>query len=97
MNTIDTIKQSQRILVVDDNPMIHEATRLIRQWEQKDAARLRQVAHRLNGSAVNVSAEAVRENASRLEELGRDGNLTQAPGLIAQLRSNMESVKQPSA
>jgi hypothetical protein len=24
MNTIDTIKQSQRILVVDDNPMIHE-------------------------------------------------------------------------
>jgi HPt (histidine-containing phosphotransfer) domain-containing protein len=64
---------------------------------EQDAARLRLVAHRLKGSAANVSAEAVRENASRLEELGRDVNLTPAPGLIAQLRSNMESVKQPSA
>jgi HPt (histidine-containing phosphotransfer) domain-containing protein len=64
---------------------------------EQDATRLRLVAHRLKGSAANVSAEAVRENAGRLEELGRDGNLTTAPGLIAQLRSNMESVKPLSA
>jgi CheY-like chemotaxis protein/HPt (histidine-containing phosphotransfer) domain-containing protein len=59
----------------------------------QDAARLRLVAHRLKGSSANVSAEAVRENASRLEMLGLDGNLAAAPPLIAQLNSHIETVK----
>ena len=40
---------------------------------EQDAARLRLVAHRLKGSAANMSAETVRESASQLEELGRAG------------------------
>lgn len=61
--------------------------------KEQDAVRLRLVAHRLKGSAANVSAEAVRESASQLEVLGRDGNLEPAPDLVAQLRAGMELIK----
>jgi signal transduction histidine kinase/DNA-binding response OmpR family regulator/HPt (histidine-containing phosphotransfer) domain-containing protein len=64
---------------------------------EPDAARLRLVAHRLKGSAANVSAEAVRETASRLEVLGREGNLAPAPELVAQLSAELEAVKDPTA
>ena len=63
---------------------------------EQDAARLRLVAHRLKGSAANVSAEAVREIASRLEVLGREGNLATAPELLAQLRVHMGAIKNPT-
>jgi signal transduction histidine kinase/DNA-binding response OmpR family regulator len=60
---------------------------------EQDATRLRLVAHRIKGSAANVSAEAIRESASRLEILGRDGNLAAAPELLAQLRTHLDAVK----
>jgi signal transduction histidine kinase/DNA-binding response OmpR family regulator/HPt (histidine-containing phosphotransfer) domain-containing protein len=62
---------------------------------EQDAARLRLVAHRLKGSAANLSAEALRECASRLEVLGREGNLAPAADLVAQLRTGMAAVKPP--
>jgi hypothetical protein len=43
-----------------------------------------------------MSAEAVRESASRLEALGRDGNLAAAPELQAQLRAHLADVKDPT-
>ena len=58
-----------------------------------DATRIRLVAHRLKGAAANVSAEAVRECASRLEVLGRNGTLAPAPELHLQLRAHLETVK----
>jgi len=64
---------------------------------EQDAVRLRMVAHRIKGSAANVSAEAVREIASHLEILGRDGNLAPAPEFIARLRASMEAVKDSTA
>jgi len=63
---------------------------------EQDAARLRLVAHRVKGSAANVSAEGVRECASRLEVLGREENLVPASDLLAQLRARMEAVKDPT-
>jgi two-component system sensor histidine kinase/response regulator len=63
---------------------------------EQDAVRLRLVAHRLKGSAANVSAEAVRETASRLEILGRDGNLASSQELHAQLRTQLEAIKNPT-
>jgi len=61
---------------------------------EQDAARVRSVAHRLKGSAANVAATAVCESASRLEVLGRDGNLAAAPELAAQLRAHLDAVKE---
>ena len=60
---------------------------------ENDATRLRLVAHRIKGSAANVSAEAIRDCASRLEILGRDGNLAEAPEILAQLRAHWAAVK----
>jgi signal transduction histidine kinase/DNA-binding response OmpR family regulator/HPt (histidine-containing phosphotransfer) domain-containing protein len=61
-----------------------------------DAARVKLVAHRLKGAAANVSAEAVRHCASRLETLGRDGDLAAAPGNLAELRVLVEATRQPA-
>lgn len=72
---------------------VHELETAIR---EQDAVRLRLVAHRLKGSAANVSAEAVRESAGQLEILGRDGNLAAAPELQAQLRVHLEAIKDPT-
>jgi len=72
---------------------VHDLEAAIR---EQDAVRLRMVAHRIKGSAANVSAEAVRDTAGRLEILGRDGNLAAAPEILARLRVNLESVKSPA-
>ena len=69
---------------------VQELTTIIR---EQDATRLSLVAHRIKGSAANVSAEAIRESASRLEILGREGNLAAAPEIQAQLRAQLEAVK----
>jgi len=63
---------------------------------EQDTVRLRSVAHRLKGSAANVSAEAVRNCASQLEVLGRDGNLAEAPELQVQLRVHLTTIKAPT-
>jgi signal transduction histidine kinase/DNA-binding response OmpR family regulator/HPt (histidine-containing phosphotransfer) domain-containing protein/HAMP domain-containing protein len=64
---------------------------------EQDAKRLRQVAHRLKGTAANLSAEAVRECAARLELLAHDGNLGQAAELVALLRASMETIEASAA
>jgi signal transduction histidine kinase/DNA-binding response OmpR family regulator/HPt (histidine-containing phosphotransfer) domain-containing protein/HAMP domain-containing protein len=62
---------------------------------EQDAKRLRLVAHRIKGAAANMSAEAVRESASRLEVLGLNGNLTAAPEILDQLRARLTDIKAP--
>jgi signal transduction histidine kinase/DNA-binding response OmpR family regulator/HPt (histidine-containing phosphotransfer) domain-containing protein/HAMP domain-containing protein len=63
---------------------------------EQDAGRVELVAHRIKGSAANVSADAVRECASRLELAGRKKNLVPAPKLLEQLRANLENIKIPT-
>ncbi len=60
--------------------------------EQNDSGKVRMVAHRIKGSSANVSAEAVRESAGRLEALGREGTLAPAAELVVELRGRFESV-----
>ena len=59
---------------------------------EQDAARLTAIAHRLKGAAGNVSAEAVRETAAQLEELGRVGDLTLAAEAFVRLRAKAEAL-----
>lgn len=58
-----------------------------------NAAEARAVAHRLKGAAANVSALKLRDIASALETLGREGNLAPAQPLMVQLRLAVERVK----
>ena len=64
--------------------------------QAQDVTRVRMVAHRLKGAAANVSAEAVRETATQLENLGREGTLAPALELLARLRVQLEAVKDPT-
>jgi signal transduction histidine kinase/DNA-binding response OmpR family regulator/HPt (histidine-containing phosphotransfer) domain-containing protein/HAMP domain-containing protein len=58
-----------------------------------DARTVRAVAHRIKGSAANVSAEAVRTCAGELENVARSGELSAAAGLHARLRTAVEAVR----
>lgn len=60
--------------------------------EQRDLAAVEQTAHRLKGTAANVSAEAVRQVAAELEALGRNQDLGGAEVLVRQLFVEVERV-----
>lgn len=61
---------------------------------QKDSERVRLVAHRIKGSAANISAEALSECASRLERMGREKELGCAAETLDELRGRFEAVLQ---
>ena len=61
---------------------------------RQDAATTSAAAHRLKGSAANVSAESVRALAGELEVLGRSGDLSRAPALLARLGAATEAVRE---
>ena len=58
--------------------------------EDDDAAGLDASAHKLKGASASVSAEPIRRLAERLEACGRDGNLSDARGLLLQLQSEQD-------
>jgi signal transduction histidine kinase/DNA-binding response OmpR family regulator/HPt (histidine-containing phosphotransfer) domain-containing protein/HAMP domain-containing protein len=93
MGRQDLARRLIKIFLAQASADVQELETAIR---EQDAPRLRMVAHRIKGSAANMSAEAVRESASRLEALGRDGNLAAAPELQAQLRAHLADVKDPT-
>jgi len=45
---------------------------------QADASTLQRAAHTLKGSVGNFGADNIRESARRLEQMGREGDLTHA-------------------
>ncbi len=71
----------------------HDLRELESGIRDRDAARVRLVAHRLNGSAANVSAERIRDHAGQLEIAARDGHLDPAPGLLDQLRADFAAAE----
>jgi CheY-like chemotaxis protein/HPt (histidine-containing phosphotransfer) domain-containing protein len=93
MGRQDLARRLIQIFLIQASADMQELETAIR---EPDAQRLRMIAHRIKGSAANISAEAVRESASRLEALGRDGNLAAAPELQAQLRAHLADVKDPT-
>ncbi|MEZ4649993.1 MAG: response regulator [Candidatus Eisenbacteria bacterium] len=53
----------------------------------EDAPALNAAAHKLKGASASVSAEPIRRLAERLEECGRVSDLSVAPDLVSDLRS----------
>jgi HPt (histidine-containing phosphotransfer) domain-containing protein len=55
----------------------------------RDGQMLERAAHRLKGTAANLSAHRVVEVARRLEELGREGLFTEADATCAELEAEL--------
>ncbi len=61
--------------------------------QANDGDRVRRAAHSLKGMAGNFSARAVIATANQLEDAGQSGDLSCAPGLLAQLESDLRELK----
>ena len=57
--------------------------------ENEDAGRIISAAHRLKGSAANISAELLRQSAAQIETCARQGALAEARACLLQLRGLM--------
>ncbi|HOJ61738.1 MAG TPA: Hpt domain-containing protein [bacterium] len=60
---------------------------------ENDGDRVLRAAHSLKGMVSNFSAMAVIHTAIQLENLGKSGDLTQAPALYAQLETELQDLK----
>ncbi len=59
-----------------------------------DGSTLERAAHRMKGSAANLSAARVVVVAERLEEIARDGRLAEADGVCGELEAEVGRLKQ---
>jgi CheY-like chemotaxis protein len=59
----------------------------------RDALTLARLAHTLKGSVGNFAAKAPFETARRLEHIGRQGDLSQAAEILAQLEGELSQLK----
>lgn len=71
-----------------DLPKLTEAV------QQGDAKRVEHLAHSLKGAAASLSAERIRQAAYQLETMGRSGDLTSAVDALAQLRTEVDQLRQ---
>jgi HPt (histidine-containing phosphotransfer) domain-containing protein len=71
-----------------DLPQIAQAV------EQGNANRLEHLAHSLKGAAASLSAERVRQAASNLESMGRDGDMSKAQPALALLEQEVTLLRQ---
>lgn len=58
--------------------------------ERSDFAAVVAIAHRFKGAAGNVSAAGLQKIAAQMEQLSRDKNAAELPGLLSQLRVEWE-------
>ncbi|MDP9442241.1 MAG: response regulator, partial [Actinomycetota bacterium] len=77
------------LLARDTPPRLAQIQRAL---DTGDARAVREAAHALRGSAATVGATAMVATSSRLEEMGRTGQLEGAPGLLAQLSDEVTRV-----
>ena len=64
---------------VEKRKLIQEAV------EKKNFEQIKSVAHSLKGASGNISAKTMRECFLKLEEMGKSGNLSGAPDLLARV------------
>ncbi len=62
-----------------------------------NADALRVAAHGLKGASANICATQTSQTACRLEEIGRDGQLSDAPSLLMRLREDLAGLEKHAA
>ena len=59
-----------------------------------DTSRVVLLAHSIKGAAASVSGEEMREASRKIEQQGRDGNLTASPDAVRELSTSFERARQ---
>lgn len=67
-------------------------TKIARAIDQDDDKEVEAVAHTMKGGAAMAGAERISDMARRLELAGRDGDLSQASGLLAELEREVSTL-----
>lgn len=78
-------------IYLDDSPK--RILEIERSLAQGDARRLTLAAHSLKGSSANFGADQLRALSERLEELGRQGSLSDVPAHLPALKDEFARVK----
>ena len=63
------------------------------EWLAGHAPQVRLVAHSIKGAAASVSGPEIRDASSKLEQQGRDGDLTASPGALRELSASFERAR----
>ena len=67
-------------------------TKIARAIDQDDDKEVEDVAHAMKGGAAMAGAERISDMAGRLELAGREGDLSQASGLLAELEREVSTL-----
>jgi HPt (histidine-containing phosphotransfer) domain-containing protein len=73
---------------LDDLPA--QIARLAQAVNESDAPQVRLAAHAIKGAAACVSGREIRDASWKLEQQGRDGNLTAAAAALTELSASFE-------
>ena len=60
-----------------------------------DGAAVRNEAHAIKGAAANVGGQLIRQFASKLEQLGKDGDLDSAAEVLRELQASFARTRAP--
>jgi two-component system, sensor histidine kinase and response regulator len=86
----ELLREIAALFIDDCERLINEVQDAV---DRRDAARLRQSAHRLKGSIGHFGAPAVMTQARRLEQMGQSGDLNHCEGALACLLRELERVR----
>jgi len=62
--------------------------------QTNDFEQLKSIAHSLKGASGNISAKSLRENFLKLEEMGKNSDVSQAPDLLKNLDSDFSILEE---
>ncbi|MDB5602234.1 MAG: domain S-box protein [Xanthobacteraceae bacterium] len=79
-------------LFLEDTP--RQLTDLRESVQRSDSVGLAKTAHTLKGSAANLGARGMVRICAELEALGRDGDISIAPSLVADLENEFDPVRE---
>ncbi|MBF0550455.1 MAG: Hpt domain-containing protein, partial [Deltaproteobacteria bacterium] len=88
----DDLEFAQALVGVFLEALPADLDRIREAVERKDAGGLQRGAHKLKGSLGNVSAEAGRELALRLEKIGRENRLAEAETALLELEQGLDQL-----
>ncbi len=93
---LETVQGDRALLRTVIDAVLGECPAVLGELEQavgaRDAAVVCRAAHRLKGALRTFEAARATDLATRIEEAGRDGNFDGAPGLVANLKSEVSAV-----